>query len=139
MERRVGDADKPLAVEEVRGELNLRFEGLIMKTSRNGEIEVLEEQALFRGQFKGKCRNCCQSGHKSFQCKKRSNHNGKNTGNGKIFCLYCRKLGHDKNSCFKLKKRKLKMAMPVILTVTLTGETTSHKMCFSRRLQRTRS
>jgi hypothetical protein len=26
MERRVGDANKPLTVEEVRGELNLRFE-----------------------------------------------------------------------------------------------------------------
>jgi hypothetical protein len=35
MYRRVGDADKPLTVEEVRGELNLRFERLNMKTSRN--------------------------------------------------------------------------------------------------------
>jgi hypothetical protein len=34
MERRVGDADKALTVEEVRGELNLRFERLTMKTSR---------------------------------------------------------------------------------------------------------
>jgi hypothetical protein len=31
MERRVGDADKPLTVEEVRGELNLKFERLGMK------------------------------------------------------------------------------------------------------------
>jgi hypothetical protein len=45
MERRVGDADKPLTVEEVRGELNLRFERLNMKTSRNEEGEVMEEQA----------------------------------------------------------------------------------------------
>jgi hypothetical protein len=37
------------------------------------------------------------------------------------------------------RRRKRKMAMPVILTVTLTGEPTSHKMWFSRRLQRTRS
>jgi hypothetical protein len=35
MERRVGDADKPLTVEEVRGESNLRFEKLNMKTSRS--------------------------------------------------------------------------------------------------------
>jgi hypothetical protein len=55
MERRVGDADKPLTVEEVRGELNLRFERLSIKTSRNEEGEVLEEQALFNGQFKEKC------------------------------------------------------------------------------------
>jgi hypothetical protein len=39
----------------------------------------------------------------------------------------------------KSNGRKLKMLMPVILTVTLTGETTSHKMRFSRRLKRTRS
>jgi hypothetical protein len=38
-----------------------------------------------------------------------------------------------------LRTRKRKMAMPVILTVTLTGETTSHKMWFLRQLQRTRS
>jgi hypothetical protein len=35
MERRVDDADKPLTVEEVRGEFNLRLERLNMKTSRN--------------------------------------------------------------------------------------------------------
>jgi hypothetical protein len=58
MERRVDDADKPLTVEEVRGELNLRFERLNTKNSRNEECEILEEQDLFGGQFKGKCRNC---------------------------------------------------------------------------------
>jgi hypothetical protein len=35
MERRVGDADKPLNIEEVRGKLNLRFQRLNMKTSNN--------------------------------------------------------------------------------------------------------
>jgi LPS O-antigen subunit length determinant protein (WzzB/FepE family) len=30
------------------------------------------------------------------------------------------------------RRRKRKMAIPVILTVTLTGETTIHKMWFSR-------
>jgi hypothetical protein len=41
MERIVGDAGKPLTVEEVRKELNLRFERLNMKTSRNEEGEGL--------------------------------------------------------------------------------------------------
>jgi hypothetical protein len=105
MERRVGDTDRPLTVDEVRGELNLRFERLNMKTSRNEEGEVLEEEALFIGKFKGKCQNCEQVEHKSFQCKNLSNHNGGNNGNGngENFCLYCRKPGHNKNSCFKLK------------------------------------
>jgi hypothetical protein len=35
MEIRVGDADKLLTVEEVKAELNLRFERLKMKTSSN--------------------------------------------------------------------------------------------------------
>jgi hypothetical protein len=66
----------------------------------------LEEKALFSGQFKGKCRNCGQVGHKSFQCKNCSNHNDGNNGNitGTNFRSYCRKPGHDKKSCFKLKK-----------------------------------
>jgi hypothetical protein len=108
MERRVGDADKPLTIEEGRGELNLRFERLNMKTSRNEKREVLEEKALFSGQFKGKCRNCGQVGHNSFQCKNSSNHNGGNNGNGTEanLCSYCRKPEHDKKSCFKLKKKK---------------------------------
>jgi hypothetical protein len=44
-ERSVGNADKPLTVEEVRQELNLRFERLNIFSSRNEEGEVLEDQA----------------------------------------------------------------------------------------------
>ena len=68
----------------------------------------LKEQALFSGQFKGKCRNCGLIGHKSFQCKNRAVNNGGNNGNtsGGIFCSYCRKSGHDKRNCFKLKKKE---------------------------------
>jgi hypothetical protein len=81
MKRRVDDADESFTVEDVRGELNLRFERLNIKTSRNEEGEVLEEQALFSGPFKGKCRNCGQVGHKTFQRKNRSNHNVRNNEN----------------------------------------------------------
>jgi hypothetical protein len=44
----------------------------------------------------------------NFQCKNRSSHNGGNNGNrtGTNFCLYCRKLVHDKKSCFKFKKKE---------------------------------
>jgi Zinc knuckle len=66
MEGRVGDIERPVTVEEIRGELSLRFERLNVSKA---EGNVLEEHALFGGQFKGKCRNCGQLGHKSFQCK----------------------------------------------------------------------
>jgi hypothetical protein len=130
MERRVGDDDKALTVEEVREKLNLRFERLNMKTSRNEEGEVLEEQALFNGQFKGKCRNCGQIGHKSFQCKNLSNHNDGKDGNGTGINFACTVTSQAMTRIVDSisRKRKLKTAMPVILTVTLTGETTSHKM-----------
>ena len=89
MERRVGDAEKPLTIEEIKGELSLRFERLNLNTSNNREGEDLEENAFFSGQFKGKCRNC---GHKSFQCKNKGSNHGGNSGSssGGIFCSYCR-------------------------------------------------
>jgi hypothetical protein len=64
---------------------------------------VLNEKALFTRQFKGKCQNC---GQKSLHCKNHSKHNGGNNrkGTGANFCLFYHKRGHDKKSCFKLKK-----------------------------------
>jgi gag-polypeptide of LTR copia-type/Zinc knuckle len=109
MEKRIGDVEKALTVEEIRADLSLCFERLNMNSSKNGDAEELEEHALFSGQFKGKCRNCGQLGHKLFQCKNRlnSSHNGSNNGNmtGGIFCTYCRKSGHVKQNCFKLKNK----------------------------------
>jgi hypothetical protein len=112
-----------------------------MKTSRNEEGEVFEEQALFSNQFKGKCRNCGQVGHKSFQYKNCSSHNGGNNGNGTgtNFARTVTNQAMTRRVASNLRRRERKMAMPVILTVTLTGETTSHKMWFSRRIRRTRS
>jgi hypothetical protein len=55
MEKRVGDIEKPLTVEEIRGELSLSYERLNMKSSNNPEGKILEEKAFFSGQFKEKC------------------------------------------------------------------------------------
>ena len=107
LERRIGDIERPLTIDEIRAELSLRFERL-NRSSSNDQSEALEEMALFGGQFKGKCRNCGKIGHKSFQCKNRGNQNGGNNGSnttGSNYCTYCRKPGHVKQNCFKLKKK----------------------------------
>jgi hypothetical protein len=105
MERTVGDTERPLTVEEIRGQLSLYFERLNISKP---DGEVLEEHALFGGKFKGKCQNCEQLGHRSFQCKNRAISNGGNNVNssGGNVCLYCRKTGHDKKNGFKLKKKE---------------------------------
>ena len=79
-----------------------------MKSARNDDGEELEEQTLFCGQFKGKCRNCGQIGHKCFQRKNCSNHNGGNHSNMTAgnYCTDCRSAGHIKRNCFKLKKKE---------------------------------
>jgi hypothetical protein len=93
MERRVGDVERPLPVDEIRGKSSLRFERLNSKSINNSEGAILGEQILFSGQFKGKRRNCGLIGHKSFHCNDRAINNGVNNGNssGGNF-LYCCKL-----------------------------------------------
>jgi hypothetical protein len=105
-------AEKLLTVEEIKAELSLRFERLNMTTNGNKEGEVLEEHALFAGQFNGKCRNCSQISHKAFQCKKKQVNNLGTNGNttGANDCVYCCKTGHVKKHCLKLKKKESQQA-----------------------------
>jgi hypothetical protein len=104
----------------------------------NSEDEILEEQALFSGQFKGKCRDCSLIGHKSFYCKNHAIINDGNNGNlsGGIFCLYCCKAGHDKNINSIQRRRKPETTIPVTITVILTGKTMICKMSYLLLLQR---
>jgi hypothetical protein len=108
LEKRVGDRDRLLTVEKIRADFSLLFERLHAKSTKTEESEELKVQALFRGQFKGKCRNCERIGHMSFQCKNRWRHNGGNNGSttGRNYCSYCLKPAHVRKICFKLKKKK---------------------------------
>jgi hypothetical protein len=89
--------------------LSLCFERLNVSSNQSNENVVSEEHALFSGQYKAKCCNCGQIGHKDAQCKKRHfNHvgNNKNMTEGN-YCTYCCRTGHVKKNCFKLKKKEL--------------------------------
>ena len=92
--RRIGSKDNPLSIEELKEELNLRFERL--STKQNDDSG--EENALFTSQFKGKCRNCGKIGHKVAHCKSKHCKDEKK---------YCKRPGHVKANCFKSMKKNL--------------------------------
>ena len=77
LEKRIGDKSNPLEVNELREELNLRYERLC---NQNNESKSNEEHALFTSQFKGKCRSCGKMGHKAFQCKSKNDSNDRSNG-----------------------------------------------------------
>jgi hypothetical protein len=93
LEKRIGSKENPLSIDELKEELSLRYERLVMKTEMAkindlGEEKVGEEKALVVTQFKDKYRNCSKIGHKAAQCK------------SKQMPEYI------KSNCFKLMKKK---------------------------------
>ena len=72
MEKRIGNKENPLTIDELKEDLNLRFERLSSKSESTRNDDYGEEKALFVTQFKGKCRNCGKLGHKSAQCKSKA-------------------------------------------------------------------
>jgi hypothetical protein len=69
LEKRIGSKENPLTIDELKKELSLRYERLVMKTETAKINDLGEEKALVVTQFKGKCRNCGKIGHKVAQCK----------------------------------------------------------------------
>ena len=114
--RRIGCEKDPLSIDELRSELNLRYDR--MRTRKDDDIpEDKGEHALFAGgKFKGKCRNCGKWGHKAKDCDDRDSKKGTNTqqgkrnsnfnsrnGNGtstfKGKCYTCNQYGHKSPDC----------------------------------------
>jgi hypothetical protein len=91
-------------VEEIRFKWGFGFERFDSNENGNEENGNVEEHALLAGNLKGKCRNRGQIGHKLFQCKKKSNNNGRIKGTGKKYCSYYYKPRHVKNHKFKAIK-----------------------------------
>jgi gag-polypeptide of LTR copia-type len=112
---------KELSIEEVRTELNLRYERL---KKAHGKHHVIEHALYMGGKFKGKCHWCGKIGHKASECRLKIagkpkllqdnnkgfsnvNNNSNNNGNNKrkdLFCSYCKKKGHEVNECRKKKR-----------------------------------
>ena len=88
MEKRIGNKENPLTIDELKEDLNLRYERLSSKSESTRNDDYGEEKALFVTQFKGKCRNCGKLGHKSAQCKSKAVQEDK-----EIMCNYCKKSG----------------------------------------------
>lgn len=112
-----------LTIEELRNELNLRFERLQDKrhnnnnNSNNSNDDNKPEHAMYAGgKFKGKCNHCGKIGHKVKDCyvkdpskkpQRNNNNNNSNNNNNNKFtgtCNYCGKVGHREAQCFKKQR-----------------------------------
>ena len=70
VEKRLDDVQNPLTLEELRADLNLRFERLGLRSKHETEEDIELDMALAAGgKFKGKCRKCGKIGHKVKDCK----------------------------------------------------------------------
>jgi hypothetical protein len=93
-EKRIVNKENPLEVDELREELNHRFERLSIQSEFSNKIRENEEQDLIKVQFNGKCRNCRVLGHMSVNCKPRRNQGNRenDTNPQPLYCVYCRKV-----------------------------------------------
>jgi hypothetical protein len=69
LEKPIGSKENPLNIDELKEELSLRYERLLMKTETAKINDLGEEKALMGAQFNGKCRNRGNIGHEAAQCK----------------------------------------------------------------------
>jgi Zinc knuckle len=105
MEKHIGNKENPLTIDELKEDLNLRYERLSSKSESTRNVDYGKEKALLVTQFKGKCQNCGKLGHKSAQCKSKAVQEDK-----EIMCNYCKKSGHLKTQCFKLLRKNQNQA-----------------------------
>ena len=69
VEKRLDSDKNPLTLEELRADLNLRYERLGLKKKDEDEKEYDVALAGFPSKFKGKCRKCGVIGHKAANCR----------------------------------------------------------------------
>ena len=99
-----------LTIESIRDKLGNRFERI------KANEEKPEETGLYSGyykkQYKGRCSNCGEYGHKSGDCPEKepteASHENDHSREFKGKCWYCDKLGHKANKCKQLMADALK-------------------------------
>ena len=111
MERKLDDLVDPLTLRNLKNELMLKYKR-IKKNKGVGEDSEDEEEghdtALvgYTKNFKGRCYNCGDFGHKKEDCPKLKNQASSNRpGRFNGTCFYCGKRGHIKSECRKWKKK----------------------------------
>jgi gag-polypeptide of LTR copia-type len=67
MEKRIGNKENPPTIDELKEDLNLRYESLSSKSESTRNDEYGKEKALFVTQLKGKCQNCGKLAYKLAQ------------------------------------------------------------------------
>jgi hypothetical protein len=102
LERRIGSKENPLTIDELKEELSLKYERLLMKTETAKIDDLVEEKALVVTQFNCECQNRGKIGHETAQCKPKQKKEERN----EVFCNYCKKSGYVKSNFFKLMKKK---------------------------------
>jgi len=111
MERKLDDLVDPLTLRNLKNEILLKYNRIkknkgMKEESENEEAD--EDTALvgYTKNFKGRCYNCGEFGHKKQDYHKLKNQaNNSNTGRISRICFYCGKKGHKRSDCQKLKKR----------------------------------
>jgi hypothetical protein len=96
LEKRIGSKKNPLTIDELKEELSLRYERLLMKTETAKITDLGEEKALMVTQFKGKCRNRGKIGLEAAQYKSKQMREERY----EVICNYCKKPRHIKSNFF---------------------------------------
>ena len=124
LEKRLGNKDEPLTIDEVRADLSLRYEKINKKDDKDEEVHKESgngDKALgtYEKKFKGRCNYCGIHGHKLINCKSRKKEEvgtqnkhktHENFKENKSFtrfngkCNNCGKVGHKEAECWSKKK-----------------------------------
>jgi hypothetical protein len=130
MEIRVGDVEKPLTIEEIRGELILRYERMNMKSSSNREGNSFEETEFFVDSSKESAVIVVELGinRSHARIKDLTMAEIMVTKVAVIFAHIVVWLSMVEKIVSSSRRRIHNPTMPVRITVILTGQTLTHKM-----------